>query len=50
MRYEGGSILGMIRDSFTLHFVRPIHTIYSKCDLKHSRYGCSADGILKKES
>jgi len=27
MRYEGGSIPGMIRDSFTLHLVRPIHPI-----------------------
>jgi hypothetical protein len=50
MRYEGGSIPGMIRDSFTLHLVRPIHPICSKCALQHSKYGSSAEGIPREEN
>ena len=50
MRYEGGSITGMIRDSFTLHLVRPIRPICSKCALKHGKYGSSAEGIQREEN
>jgi len=49
MRCEGEWILGMIRNSSILHFVRPIHPIFCKCDLKHSKYGSSADGMMRME-
>jgi hypothetical protein len=49
-REMGGWIdFGMIRDSFSLHFVRPFYPIYCKLTLKHSKYGGSADGMLRKK-